>query len=78
MRSILVLFALAFGTNTYASAINYKTAMAVLMDSQDFYQSGTISKFLKNQIKEIQKENEGLNSEEAIALLVRHAEKIVN
>lgn len=78
MRSIFVILALAFGTSSYASAINYKTALAVLMDSQDYYQSGMISHFLKDQIKEVQKDDETLNSEDAIALLVKHAEKIVS
>jgi hypothetical protein len=63
---------------TTSGAFNAKQAALVLNDTQEFIQSGKMSAFLGQKIKDAQALNEGASQEDALDMLINEAEALLN
>lgn len=63
---------------TTSGAFNAKQAALVLNDTQEFMQSGNLSAFLGQKIKDAQALNEGTSQEDALDMLINEAEALLN
>lgn len=60
-----------------SGAYDAKQAAVVINDSQEFFQSGKLSAFLGQKIKDAQVVNPGASEEEALDMLINEAEAIL-
>lgn len=64
-------------TMTTSGTVPEKQAAMVLNDSQEFIQSGKMSAFLGQKIKDAQAVNAGASAEEALDMLINEAESLL-
>jgi hypothetical protein len=63
---------------TTSGAFNAKQAALVLNDTQAFIQTGKMSAFLSQKVKDAQAVNKGASAEEALDMLINEAEALLN
>lgn len=65
-------------TENTAAHLNLKEAIQVVDDLQEYAQSGELSVFLNQKIKETQTQDGSLSEEEALDLIIENTKKILD